>query len=163
MIIQHPKESGHPFNTGKICKRVLSQCRLIQTEQLSVEQVNEINLDGTYLVYPDMTWLSTESTNPDELQQEQVRQLVFIDASWRHSKRILHLNALLQNLPRIGLPMNIDSEYRVRKSPKYPGLSTVESVYQVLSALEGEQNVRPLLKAFRAMVDLAISARGNNS
>ena len=86
-------------------------------------------------------------------------QLVVIDATWRKSKKILHLHPALQQLPRVNLSGNLQSQYTVRKTSIADGLSTIESIVLALQKLEGENSesdeiFQSMLQPFEKMITM---------
>jgi DTW domain-containing protein len=149
IIIQHPLEAKHPYNTGKMAELTLSNCQIIKAETLSVPQINSITSVNSALLYPNMAWLPAT----EQIANEQVEQLVVIDANWRKSKKILYLNPSLQGLPRIALEQNVSSNYQIRQSSIAGSLATVESIYYALQTLEPKLDLAPLLAPFNWMVE----------
>lgn len=62
----------------------------------------------------------------------------------------------LQALPTVSLDNADRGNYRIRKSPKDQGVSTVEAGYLALAALEGEEKFFPLIDAFNQMIEFQI-------
>jgi DTW domain-containing protein YfiP len=75
-----------------------------------------------------------------------------LDATWRKSRKMLHLNPGLQTLPRLALEDVPASAYRIRKAHAPHQLSTLEAVAHALVQLEGEQVAASLLGSFDAFV-----------
>ena len=145
-IIQHPSETEHPFNTARIAELALQQCQLITAESLSEEQLSKFTTAGTALLYPNLSWLPASSPLPTK-----IKQLVVIDGNWKKSKKILHLNPALQQLPRLSLSNIPDSNYQIRKSQQTDGLATIEAIYHALSMLE-PTDIAGLLQPFETMI-----------
>ena len=110
------------------------------------------------LLYPTLDWLPESDTfshltnSPKE--KENIKQLIVIDATWRKSKKILHLNPLLQKLPRLSLIGDLTSNYQIRKTSITNGLSTIESIAKAMKLLEPEKDFELLLKPFNKMIEL---------
>ena len=83
--------------------------------------------------------------------------LVFIDATWRRSRRILHTWPALADLPRYQLENVPPSRYRIRKAPHGEALSTLEAVAATLQALEPAAfDAAPLLQLMDAIIERQI-------
>ena len=81
-------------------------------------------------------------------------RLVVLDGTWRKSRKMLYLNPLLQQLPRLPLSDPPASHYRIRKAHKPDQLSTYEATCYALMQLENEaEKYLPLLAAFDGFVE----------
>src|SRR5690606_1960692 len=87
---------------------------------------------------------------------------VLLDGTWRKARRLLYLNPVLQQLPRVALPDGLISRYRLRKAPMAGALSTIEAGVHALQALEPDTDFRPLLKPFDALIEGQIAAMGDS-
>ncbi|WP_237068208.1 tRNA-uridine aminocarboxypropyltransferase [Microbulbifer guangxiensis] len=155
LIIQHPQEEKHPFNTGRIAHLCLDNCVLVIGEQFTKEDWAEMLTPGSALLYPSLSWLpDTDAGQSKAAKPRNVDQLVVIDATWRKSKKILHLNPALQALPRISLEGDLQSNYQVRRSSLPDSLSTVESIAMAMQQLEPQHDFQPLLRPFEKMIAL---------
>lgn len=158
VLILHPLEQKHPFNTGRIAQLCLSNCELIIAESFSEKALENLLSKPSALLYPSLDWLpETEELNGQSLDNTanpKIEQLIVIDASWRKSKKILHLHPPLQNLPRLSLSGGLTSNYQIRKTSMEDGLSTIESIVEALQILEPEGDFKPMLKPFEKMVAL---------
>ena len=146
-IIQHPNEANHPFNTGRIATLALSKCEMLTTETLSEQQLSTVTSRETILLYPSLSWLPESPPLP-----KTISNLVVLDASWKKSKKMLHLNPQLQTLPRLSLNEVRASEYRIRLTKQPDGLSTIEAIAYCLEQLES-QPMTDLLTPFHAMIE----------
>ena len=86
--------------------------------------------------------------------------LVVPDGTWRKARKLLHLNPLLAQLPRVTLPEGAVSRYRLRKAPGPGALSTLEAIVQALEILEPATLFTPLLRPFEALIEGQIKAMG---
>lgn len=72
--------------------------------------------------------------------------IVVLDGTWSQAKTLWWRNAWLLKLSRLVIRSSRRSLYdKIRKEPRYGCLSTVETVGEVLSALEGRDDIQPLL------------------
>lgn len=149
LIIQHPLEQKHPFNTGRMAHLCLTNCDLIVAEQLSDEQLDNMLCVPTALLYPSLNWLP----NVEQIDNE-IEQLIVIDSNWSKSKKMLHINPRLQELPRLSLQSHEESNYQIRRSSMRESLSTIESITQALIQLEENQSCHQLLEPFEKMIAL---------
>ena len=76
-----------------------------------------------------------------------------LDGTWRKSRKMLHQNPLLQQLPRLPLRELPASRYRIRTAHQPHQLSTLEATCAALAQLEGSaEQFEPLLSAFDGFV-----------
>ena len=165
LIIQHPLEQKHPFNTGRMAHLCLTNSNLIVAEHLSDEQLDNILSVSSALLYPSLNWLpEVEQLNNDvEKLDSKLEQLIVIDSNWSKSKKMLHIHPRLQALPRLSLQSHEKSNYQIRKSTMSESLSTIESITQALTQLEGNQTYYQLLKPFDKMIALQqANSKGNS-
>jgi len=163
LIIQHPLEKKHPFNTGRIAHLCLSNSELLIKETFSQLEMELILSTPSTLLYPSLSWL-LQTVRPIELSKmtSEIQQLIVIDATWRKSKKILHLNPQLQALPRMSLIGDLSSNYLIRKTTTANGLSTLESIVKALEILEPLSDSHHLLKPFEKMIELQqLSSKSN--
>jgi len=153
LIIQHPLEQKHPFNTGRMAHLCLKNSRLIVAEQLSDERLDNILSVSSALLYPALNWLP-EVEQLDSFLDSKLEQLIVIDSNWSKSKKMLHINPRLQALPRLSLQSHEKSNYQIRKSSLCESLSTIESITQALTQLEDNLTYHQLLKPFDKMIAL---------
>jgi len=158
LIIQHPLEQKHPFNTGRMAHLCLSNSELVVAESLSVEELAQLLKPRAALLYPSLSWLpEVEQIQPGTTQAAELQQLVVIDATWRKSKKMLHLHPLLQQLPRVSFEGELNSNYQVRHSSLENSLSTIESIAMAMQQLESGRGFQELLQPFEKMVSLQVA------
>jgi DTW domain-containing protein YfiP len=63
-------------------------------------------------------------------------------------------------IPSIAIQPSHSSEYKIRKSPREDGLSTIEAAVTILNDLHADKDFSAILPAFRKMIELQISAMG---
>lgn len=155
LIIQHPLEEKHPFNTGRMAHLCLENSDLIVAERLADEALAELLKPRSALLYPSLSWLpEVAQVEPGTPQAQALEQLVVIDATWRKSKKILHLHPALQQLPRVSFEGALHSNYQVRHSSLENSLSTIESIARALQELEPERDFQAILQPFEKMIAL---------
>ncbi len=172
IILQHPKETKHPFNTGKLAHKCLINSDYYVTADLTKAMLEKIANSASALVYPSLPWLPeveqitlTHKANravklPAKSQQllKSIEQIVLIDATWRKSKKVLHDHPQLQNIPRISLKGEFCSNYRIRRSRLKYSLSSIESIYFALKAFDRKTCYENLLSSFELMIDKQIQS-----
>ncbi|MFV8782530.1 tRNA-uridine aminocarboxypropyltransferase [Microbulbifer sp. SA54] len=153
LIIQHPLEQKHPFNTGRMAHLCLDNSELIVAEHFSDAELTLLLKPRSALLYPSLSWLpEAEPVEPGTPQAEMLEQLVVIDATWRKSKKMLHLHPVLQQLPRVSFEGELSSNYQIRHSSLENSLSTIESIVMAMRKLEPEGKIDEILRPFEAMV-----------
>jgi len=155
LIIQHPLEQKHPFNTGRMAHLCLENSALVVAESLTDAELQALLRPGSALLYPSLSWLpEVEQIEPGTERAKALEQLVVIDASWRKSKKMLHLHPAFQQLPRVSFEGELHSGYQIRHSSLENSLSTIESIAMALGKLEAGRNFDGLLQPFQEMIAL---------
>ncbi|QIL89279.1 tRNA-uridine aminocarboxypropyltransferase [Microbulbifer harenosus] len=161
LIIQHPLEQKHPFNTGRMAHLCLENSELIVAERLADEQLAQLLKPNSALLYPSLSWLpDVDPVEPGTSRAGTLEQLTVIDATWRKSKKMLHLHPDLQRLPRVSFEGTLASEYRIRHSSLGNSLSTLESIALAMQQLEPGSDFQAMLRPFKHMVSLQIDVSG---
>jgi len=165
-ILQHPHESKHAIGTANIVKLSLAKCKLQVGEDFSCES---LAIDHqAVLIYPgegagSLESLSTHTSQAQVAQIHQLKTLIFLDASWRKSYRMLMESPYLQALPKIALHPTQNSRYQIRKSKHPYSLSTLEAVVHTLANLEqDEEKYLPLLQSMDWMIEKQIELMGED-
>lgn len=157
LILQHPLEVRNAKNSARLLHLCVAGSRIEVGEAFDGAALHALlYADGRVplLLYPEMPGEtpapcldSTLLAQPDRLR------LVVLDATWRKSRKMLHLNPGLQTLPRLALHDVPASAYRIRKAHAPHQLSTLEAAAVALAQLEGDAGqYRPLLQAFDGFV-----------
>jgi len=153
-VLQDPSEEKKAIGTARILGLSLKHST-ISVGTLFDEGL--FDLQNSYLVFPDPLAIAAEQLL---VQQEMNDSSVFIllDGSWKKAYKLLMSNPFLQKLPKVSLNVAQKSQYRIRKSPRDDGLSTVEAGYYLLSQLENNSGkFKPLLNSFASMIDYQIA------
>ncbi|PML80864.1 tRNA-uridine aminocarboxypropyltransferase [Enterovibrio norvegicus] len=165
IILQHPSEVHQPIGTARILSLSLTNSRLFVGEDFSNNDALNTLLDPRsgvdYVVlYPSDDAISLSSENTEIITGEDgyKRGLILLDGTWRKAYKMYQLSKNLHALPAVKLDEIEQGNYRIRKSPKESGLSTVEAGFYALSAMTGEQTrFHPLMAAFDSMIEFQIS------
>lgn len=154
IILQHPDEVKHPKGSAIIAKLGLANVESFVGEDFSGhEALNkkiEKEPDAIALVYPAKDALGLASLKAG---QQPIKQLVFIDATWRKAKKIFLTSGNLHDLPSVRLPQQLISNYRIRKAPQDGYVSTVEAISYCLQQLEPSCGGEKLLTVFDRIID----------
>lgn len=157
LILQHPLEVKQAKGSARLLQLSLQHCHTLVGEcfdpsVLQASLAPQGLRQQTVLLYPAHETLPAPSVSAHTLVAAQTR-LVVLDGTWRKSLRMLHLNPLLQKLPRLSLHPDAPSRYLIRKAHRPDQLSTLEATCMALAELEQTPDrYAPLLAAFDAFV-----------
>ena len=154
LILQHPLEVANAKNSARLLHLCVSGSRLAVGEAFDPLELDALlHADGRtpVLLYPETPGApaapAASLPPPGELR------LVVLDATWRKSRKMLHLNPALQSLPRLALRDMPASNYRIRKAHAPDQLSTLEATAHALGQVGGDLALlAPLLDAFDGFV-----------
>ncbi len=151
LLLQHPQELRQVKNTSGLLHRCLAHVRVEVGERLQAPA----STDGMALLYPS-TAADPDLPSPRAWPPPGgVQTLVVIDATWRKSRRMLHLNPWLAALPRLSLVATPPSRYAIRRVRGDDQRSTLEACALALAQLEGDDSrYLPLWEAMDAFVTL---------
>lgn len=162
-ILQHPSEVKRAIGTARILTLSLPSAKLWVGEDFSQhEEINQLLSEPgrqAWVVYPGEEAVPISSLVGAEQTQGTItkRTLILLDGTWKKAYKMWQLSANLQQLPTVALDNADQGNYRIRKSPKSIGVSTVEAGYLALTALEGDDDkFAPLLEAFNQMIEFQI-------
>ena len=157
--MQHPLEAREAKGSGRLLHLSLPGSALLVGESLTAAAIERITKPPrqSILLYPgtreptgvadDICFFSEKVIARTDLR------LIVLDATWRKSRKMLHLNPLLQSLPRLALHQRPPSRYTIRKAHQAHQLSTFEATCQALLQLgESPVDLRALLAAFDGFV-----------
>lgn len=155
-ILQHPTEVRHALGTARIAAIGLRDCTLEVSKHVDANHPFANTELAPVLIYPG------PSSRPLQALAHAPRSpLLFIDATWRKSRRMLIENPWLEALPRYALPTPPPSHYRIRREPNPEAISTLEAIVHCLGLLEGDdKRYQPLLKQMDRLVDEQIAHMG---
>ncbi|WP_409301960.1 tRNA-uridine aminocarboxypropyltransferase [Pseudomonas sp. KCJK8993] len=157
LVLQHPSEVNHALNTARLAALGLSNAELRVGEVF--EDLPELLGRPGYrphLLFPADAAQPLRAYSPSQ----EPMLLVVPDGTWRKARKLLHLNPLLAQLPRVTLEAMPTSRYRLRKAPGPGALSTLEAIVEALQALEAPASFEPLLRPFDALIEGQIAAMG---
>ena len=177
LILQHPLEVNEAKGTARLLHLSLAHSRLVTGEQFAEAELRALLTDPfdpqeqaeparhAVLLYPDAAQdaalgiASAPTLDPAWLQKPSRLRLVVLDGTWRKSRKMLHVNPLLQQLPRLPLQQLPPSRYRIRKARQPHQLSALEASCAALAQLEDGAPFEPLLTAFDDLVAYWLQAR----
>jgi DTW domain-containing protein len=158
LILQHPLEEHHAKNSARLLHLSVPGSRMVVGEMFDDAALQALMSEPRYtvLLYPPTDYEG--HTAPAPLDAYQLKdltklRLVVLDATWRKSRKMLHLSPALQRLPRLALDEVPAPRYAIRKAHKPGQLSTLEATCAALAQLEGDATRwQPLLAAFDGFV-----------
>lgn len=162
LILQHPSEVKHALNTARLAALGLSNAQLLVGEVFdSLPALLQPPGYRACLLFPGE---EAQALVPFVDQCSDVPLLLVVpDGTWRKARKLLHLNPLLANLPRVTLALGLQSRYRLRKAPMPGALSTLEAIVTALNELETPTRFDALLAPFVALIDGQIEAMGEHT
>ena len=165
-VLQHPNEARHALNTARWVLAGLRQAHLISKPCFTMEDWCVPGHEPV-LLYPadahaDATADALDvradaDADADSDAHRVACSVVVIDGTWKQAAAILRMHPELLALRRIALPAHLGSAYRLRKSPRPDGLSTVEAVVAALDVLDAPTSHAAVLRPFLAQIDQQIA------
>ena len=153
LILQHPLEVANAKNSARLLHLSVAGSVLVVGEAFDPARLDALlHADGRrpLLLYPD----TPEAPPTAPLPEPNRLRLVVLDATWRKSRKMLHLNPVLRELPRLALRDMPASTYRIRKAHAPDQLSTLEASAHALGQLDGNlARYAPLFAAFEGFVE----------
>ncbi len=139
LILQHPLEVANAKNSARLLHLSLARSVLAVDEAFDAGELDALLHGGgrtPLLLYPETPGVA--AIRADALPPPARLRLVVLDATWRKSRKMLHLNPPLQSLPRLALRDMPASNYRIRKAHAPDQLSTLEASAHALGQLDGD-------------------------
>ena len=175
VLLQHPLEEHSAKGSARLLHLSLARSRMVTGELVAegelrallgdpFEPVAETTKEEKHpiLLYPHTTedTVAPPILTPEMLRDPSRLRLIVLDGTWRKSRKMLHLNPLLQQLPRLSLIEVPLSRYLIRKAHRADQLSTLEATCLALTQLEGSaERFQPLLNAFDGFVAQQLAQR----
>lgn len=171
LILQHPLEVDNAKGSARLLHLSLAHSRLVTGEAFARPALHVLltePLEAAAPVQPPKHAILLYPQTPQEaargrpaspvlapacLGDPAQLRLIVLDGTWRKSRKMLDLNPLLQQLPRLSLRDMPASRYLIRKAHRPDQLSTLEATCAALMQLEGSMGqFAPLLHAFDGFV-----------
>ena len=171
VVLQHPLEVANAKGSARLLCLNLAHSKLVTGETFADPVLRALLTaplqtqaatgppKHAILLYPQtphdqaMGWPAPPVLPPAWLDVPSRLRLIVLDGTWSKSRKMLYLNPLLQQLPRLALCDMPASNYRIRTAHRPDQLSTLEAVCAALMQLEGSvKQFAPLLKAFDGFV-----------
>ena len=161
----HPLEAKKShIGTGRLTHRALINSEIIVGINFDLEKrFQQLINDPKYtpmVLYPGENSINLSEQTLDKKKFTAKIPLIFIiDGTWPCAKKIMKLTTSLHHLSRISFNPDLESKFDIKNQPAKFCLSTIESVYVVLSELERQEiesigdNKETLLQALQATVN----------
>ena len=153
LVLQHPLEVANAKNSARLLHLSVQDSVLAVGEAFDAAQLDTLLHAGgrtPVLLYPASPGEPVATDMPPAARL----RLVVLDATWRKSRKMLHLNPVLQRLPRLALRDMPASSYRIRKAHAPDQLSTLEASAHALGQVEGDAvRLAALFEAFEGFVE----------
>ena len=171
VVLQHPLEVGNAKGSARLLCLSLPHSWMVTGEVFDRQELQALltaplqpqaaahSPKHAILLYPDtpqdpaLSMPAPPVLAPTLLRDPSQFRLIVLDGTWRKSRKMLYLNPLLQQLPRLSLRDMPASHYLIRKAHSPDQLSTLEATCAALMQLEGRiDQFQPLLRAFGSFV-----------
>jgi DTW domain-containing protein YfiP len=159
IILQDKNEVSNAKNTARLLALLLTNFSIIRSDDLvSMKELKNACLDhpaSFALFFPSNnsdafeSYFSTIQKN-NNVAPGPIKNLLFIDGTWRKAKRLYLSNEWLQSLPNFHFNKQLEGLYRIRKTSIDNGLSTLESVAYVIARTDGMPS-KPFYDVFEKM------------
>ncbi|MEM8709481.1 MAG: tRNA-uridine aminocarboxypropyltransferase [Planctomycetota bacterium] len=150
LILQHPRERAHAFNTARLAELSLNGARVQvgYVRELAADESLRRGLSGFGLLYPRPDALDLSQLPPEQ----RPKKLVVLDGTWHHARAMYREIEALHDLQHYTLPPGQVSGFQIRRQPKSYCLSTLEAIHSALECLEPETpGLDQLLQPFDEM------------
>lgn len=150
VILMHPKEAKkEKVGTGRLTHICLKNSEIIVDINFNENQrLNELFSNPQFLpilLYPgeDSHNISTSRFSSGFLKNRTPLFLI-IDGTWACAKTMMRESSILHNIPRVSFDVTKESRFDVKVQPAKFCLSTIESVYELISGLDawGHENTK---------------------
>lgn len=171
VVLQHPLEVANAKGSARLLCLSLPRSRIVTGEVFAVKELQALltaplqpeaathRPKNAILLYPDtpqrkaVDMPAPPVLTPALLRDPAQLRLIVLDGTWRKSRKMLYLNPLLQQLPRLSLQGMPASHYLIRKAHGPDQLSTLEATCAALMQLEGNvERFAPVLRSFDGFV-----------
>ncbi len=167
-ILQDVREARHPIGTARIATLSLSRAEMAALDPASPDKSADF-LDSIFsrplinpaLIYPGDDASPLHDLAPGGSYAGGPRDLLFIDASWGRSLRMMKVFPALGALPLYAFTDIPVSRYRIRKQPTAGAVSTLEAIAYVLQQVEADLDCQPMLATMDWVIDQQIKRMGS--
>ncbi|MEM9102922.1 MAG: tRNA-uridine aminocarboxypropyltransferase [Pseudomonadota bacterium] len=164
IILQHKKETRHPFSTLPIVANTLARCHVFVGEDFTQTESLQKLLGRlrVWIIFPSAESQDFAEKMESIAEHDKPNALLYVDGTWKKAKKIWYINSFLHDLPQFKLSLQQSSQYQIRRSRYEDSLSLVEAVYESMSILEPSVSFQPLVYAFDNMVKQQLSLESDH-
>ncbi|MFQ3206221.1 MAG: DTW domain-containing protein YfiP [Glaciecola sp.] len=146
IVLQDKNEASNAKNTARLLALLLTNFSIIKSDDLiSMKELEDAcmnNPTSFALFFPSNNSNAFEnrfspSPGNNSDSSSPIKNLLFIDGTWRKAKRLYLSNEWLQNPPSFHFNEPLEGLYRIRKTSIDNGLSTLEAVAYAVSKTDG--------------------------
>ena len=158
LILQDKKEAQHALSSAPLIEKSISNCQRVVGEVFDpLALLGKDWQQTSVLLFPSE---SAQTASPASCID--MKTLIVLDGTWKKVARLMHLNPWLAEIRHIKIPAQNESQYRIRKSPRTDGLSSIEATVAVLNSITESDRFNAILPAFEKMIDFQIQAMGED-
>lgn len=168
-ILQDVREAKHPIGTARIAALSLSQVEMAvldpdrpDTGMDLLANIFSRPLRNPALIYPGQLARPISDLSGANAVMAERRDLLFIDASWGRSLRMMKVFPALAALPLFALADMPVSRYRIRRQPANDAVSTLEAIVHTLQQLEPASDFTPMLATMDWVIEQQIQRMGGD-
>lgn len=160
VILMHPKERRRRSGTGsgRLAHLCISNSILLEgmnfDDDARVEDlINRSDLEPFVLFpSPDSLNLSNNYEVFKHKCETRVPLIFVIDGSWSCAKKLMKINPKLNLIPKISFTVKAPSCYDIKRQPRPECLSTLESIYTLVTLMSEDDSSKNLMDVFKEMV-----------
>lgn len=115
----------------------------------------ESHLETIGIIFP-----TTNSVTLSFNLEKKITHLIFIDGTWKKTKKIFFLSKNLHRLVTYSLQPSFPSQYKIRSSQLKNSLSTLEAAILSLKIVEEKLDTKSLENSFLKMIEFQIDKMG---
>lgn len=161
VLVMHHVEAMRQSNTGRLALSALEhmsiRLRGDRDRPLVIEDLLEPQRRAL-LLFPGP---EAEVLDADYVARDpRPVTLIVPDGTWNTARKIPLRHPELRALPRVCLPLESASQYRLRHSPHPEKLSTLEAIARAFGVLEGPEVREDLLRLFAVARDRILWSQG---
>ena len=143
-LLTHKKELDRKTSTSDVVRSVLQKrCETIVWERTNPDPRFEAELlaEDTVLVHKDENGISAEDLGG-------IQNFILLEGTWQEARKIYNRSPYLKNYRVLSINSGFKSEYILRRNQVDTGLSTVETVIQILTYKGETGTATALYEAF---------------